>query len=953
MSTNPLRRLADHGQSVWLDFISRNLITSGGLQRLIVEDDLRGVTSNPAIFEKSIAGSADYDEAIQALARDGRTPLEVYEALAVEDVQRAADAFTDVYRRTKGDDGYVSLEVNPHLAHDTQGTIDEARRLWRAVDRPNVMIKVPGTRAGLPAIRRLIAEGININVTLLFAIERYRDVAKAYVAGLEDRKASGQPLERVRSVASFFLSRIDTLIDPMLEKIAKGGGKPAEAARALRGEAAIASARLAYAVYREVFGGERFRGLTNKGAAVQRLLWASTSTKNPDYSDTKYVEPLIGPHTVNTMPQETIDAYRDHGQPAARIEEGLEQARRLPGALSALGIELDAITQRLEEEGVEKFNKPFDALQSVIATRCAAAAPRGGGRVNMHLGSAQAAVDAQVAGLDRAQFLPRLQRRDGTLWKGDPTQQQQIGESMGWLECAERIEEDLDTLRVFAEGVKRDGFTHVVHMGMGGSSLAPMVLQHALGTVAGGLPVIVLDTTDPATIAALERRIPLERTLFIVASKSGTTGEPLAFGDYFYERVRAARKERAGRSFIAITDPGTPLVEQARERGYRAVFLNFADVGGRYSALTYFGIVPAVLMGWDVAELLTRARRLQKACAAAGAVASCPAARLGATLGALAKKGRDKVTFACSPTLAILGTWLEQLIAESTGKEGMGLLPVAGEPLGPPEAYGEDRVFVSIAIAGEAEATTRDRLAVLSRAGHPVIEIELGDRLDLGAEFLRWEIATAAAGAVLAINPFDQPNVQESKDNTTRLLKTAREGGRLPEGEPAVAAGPLTLFAQAPAASAEAALAEILGQIKPNDYVAILAYLTEDDATVRRLESLRLNIRDRLHVATTLGFGPRYLHSTGQYHKGGPANGVFLEITADDARDVAIPQRPYGFSVFCRAQALGDLQALWRHRRRALRIHLSGDRQQALAALERALGAAVSDVAGAACARSE
>ncbi|MGB6198909.1 MAG: transaldolase [Candidatus Acidiferrales bacterium] len=369
MKENPLKQLGTLGQSLWLDYIRRDLITSGKLKRLIEEDGLRGMTSNPAIFEKAIADSADYDNEIQALALKGKGVNEIYEALSQHDVQSAADVFRPLYDTMDGKDGYVSLEVNPHLAHDTNGTIAEARRLWTALDRPNVFIKVPATAEGLPAIQQLISEGISVNVTLLFGLPRYREVAEAYIAGIESRVAQGKPVKHIASVASFFVSRIDAMVDPLLEKPSAKGGQEAYLDNQVHGQVAIASAKMAYQIYKEMFGGERFKKLAAQGARVQRLLWASTSTKNPKYSDVKYVEALIGPDTIDTAPLETIDAYRDHGDPKARLEENVHQARWVLDELSNVGIKIDEVTQKLEDEGVEKFNQPFDKLMQTLAKR--------------------------------------------------------------------------------------------------------------------------------------------------------------------------------------------------------------------------------------------------------------------------------------------------------------------------------------------------------------------------------------------------------------------------------------------------------------------------------------------------------------------------------------------------------------------------------------------------------
>jgi transaldolase len=369
VSKNNLLKIQEFGQSIWLDYISRGMIHSDELKRLIEEDGLRGVTSNPSIFDQAFEGSQDYEEAIRALSQEGKTAEEIYQALTVEDVQMAADEFRHLYDASEGTHGFVSLEVNPHLAYRTEETMAEARELWRSLDRPNVFIKVPATKEGLPAIEQLISEGINVNVTLLFGLPRYREVAAAYIAGLEERAAAGKPVDRVRSVASFFLSRIDVLVDPKLEEIMAGKGSKAETAQELHGQVAIASAKEAYQIYKGIFGHERFQRLAYKGGRPQRVLWASTSAKNPDYSEVKYVEPLIGPETINTLPQETLKAYRDHGNPEERLEQGLEEARKVLELLPEVDMDIDQVTQQLEKEGVGKFIKPYDRLMDTLAKK--------------------------------------------------------------------------------------------------------------------------------------------------------------------------------------------------------------------------------------------------------------------------------------------------------------------------------------------------------------------------------------------------------------------------------------------------------------------------------------------------------------------------------------------------------------------------------------------------------
>jgi glucose-6-phosphate isomerase len=508
---------------------------------------------------------------------------------------------------------------------------------------------------------------------------------------------------------------------------------------------------------------------------------------------------------------------------------------------------------------------------------------------------------------------------------------------------AEKMTDVCDDLASFAEEIRGAGYRDVVLLGMGGSSLAPEVLRAALGIRDGYPDLAVLDTTDPASIRGVENALDPAKALFLVASKSGTTVEVLSLFAYFMEEVKAARGATAGESFVAITDEGTPLQELARRHRFRRVFTNASDVGGRYSALSYFGLVPAALIGADVAKLLDRGLTMAEASAPCVAASEAPGLWLGATLGELALAGRDKLTLAVSPEVASLGAWVEQLIAESTGKEGKGILPVDGETLGEPSVYGDDRLFVHLRLDGDDSLD--DAVGNLAAAGHPVITLHLRDAYDLGGEFFRWEFATASAAAILGINPFDEPNVAESKENTHRLLDAYRLRGALPEGQPVVREEGVALFAEETGGGLKEALASFLGRACPNDYVALIAYLTRAPATEAALQSMRLAIRDGTRAATTLGYGPRYLHSTGQLHKGGGDNGLFILFTGDDPEDLEVPGQPYTFGVLKRAQALGDLEALQRRGRRVVRLHLSDNVEAGLGKVARALQSAIASLA--------
>jgi transaldolase / glucose-6-phosphate isomerase len=870
---NPLQQLVDAGQSPWLDFVRRTLITSGELQRLI-DDGITGVTSNPSIFGKAIGGSTDYEAEITRIATDGtdHDPLDVFEDLAIMDIQLAADVLRPRYDATERRDGFVSFEVAPRLARDPAGTIEAARRLWRRIDRPNVLIKIPGTTEGLQAIEQAIADGINVNVTLLFSVEAYAGVAAAYQRGIERRVEADEPVERVASVASFFVSRVDSAIDARLPEDSD-----------LRGRAAVANAKLAYERFEEIFSGERWEGLAEAGARVQRPLWASTSTKNPAYPDTLYVDELVGPDTVNTMPMNTVDAVRDHGtvRPKA-IWEGRDDAKAHVERLAAEGISLSEVTDRLLEDGIVSFAKDFDALLETIGTKLDRVRA-GHERRRTVLSTMLAPVTERLERMDADRVIERIWRKDQTVWKDDPTE---ITNRLGWLTVVDLMHERAFELESFAKQAASDGFETAVLLGMGGSSLAPEVFMRTFGEAEGALELIVLDTTHPVTIERVASGLELPKTLFVVASKSGGTTETLSHFAHFWEATPN------GNQFVAITDPGTSLESLAREHGFRALFLNPDDIGGRYSALSYFGLVPAALIGAPLHEVLDRAEEMQTASERIVPAAQSPGATLGALMGEAARAGRDKITLALPGEIASFGSWVEQLIAESTGKEGVGIVPVVGEPLGEPDVYGQDRVFVAI---GEHEA-----IGPLETYGHPVARIAFDDREQIGGEFFRWEMATAVAGHVLGINAFDQPNVQEAKDATKEILASGKvEDPGFDE------------------------LGALLDQVGEGDYVAILAYLDRTSETEDAIERTRLAIRDRYKVATTTGFGPRFLHSTGQLHKGGPNSGVFIQVV-DRGRsaDLKIPGQPYTFGTLIDAQALGDLRSLRTRGRRVARVTL-------------------------------
>ncbi len=931
--SNPLVELSSFGQSVWLDQIERALFKSGKLQKLIQDDGLRGMTSNPTIFEKAITGSGDYHDEIDRAARDGKTGNEIYEGVVVDDIAHAADLFRPLYDSTNGGDGFVSLEVSPLLAHNTDGTIREARSLFSRLGRPNVMIKVPATDEGLPAIEELIASGLNINVTLIFSVHRYEEVAEAYIRGLERRAQAGQPIDRIGSVASFFVSRIDSAVDKELDALEKAATDPQKKQQihALRGKAAIANAKMAYASFKKIFESPRFEALKRKGARVQRPLWASTSTKDPSYPDVLYVTELIGAHTVNTMPPATIDAWRDHGKPAANLEKDMDKAPELFNQLKAVGIDFKKITDKLTADGVRSFSQSFIDLMRAIEQRREASLPGIKERHVSSLGKYETDVKAALEEISSKSIIERFWKKDAAIWSDNAEDQKIINNALGWLTVVDLMQSRVKELKTFSEEILGAGFKHAVVLGMGGSSLCPEVLRRSFGKQMDYPELLVLDSTVPAAVLALDHQIDPRKTLFIVASKSGTTTEPQMFYRYYYDKVKQLLGDKAGQNFIAITDPGTQMETEAKRDNFRRIFTNMADIGGRYSALSYFGLVPFAVMGGDVESLLRRAKAAMEACSSTDA-ANNPGAKIGAILGALARKGRDKVTFITPAPIDSLGLWTEQLIAESTGKHGKGIVPVAGEALGDPKVYGDDRVFVYIGVTGSNGANYEAHLQALEQAGHPVLHHVLNSPLDLGEEFFLWEFATPIAGALVGINPFDQPNVQESKDNTKRILNEYVASGKIPQ-LPVVSSGSgLSVLtddgnrkALGTASTPEAAIAAHLARIQKHDYFAITQYVEETAEIESLIQRIRIAVRDKTCVATTTGYGPRFLHSTGQLHKGGPATGVFLQLISADAKDVPLPAEKFTFGVLKQAQALGDFESLSKRQRRAIRVDLGTD----------------------------
>lgn len=939
MAENNARQVAKLGQSLWLDYIHRKDIHDGTFQQYI-DDGILGVTSNPSIFQKAIGESDTYDDTIRNFL--DLTPEEVYEKLAIEDIQAATDLFLPVYEETDGRDGYVSLEVSPLLAHDTEGTIQEAQRLYDAVDRPNIMIKIPATDAGIPAIEESIAAGINVNVTLIFAVDNYEAVAEAYIRGLERRLEAGKQVDNIASVASFFLSRIDSAVDRILENNIRaaqvhGDTSRITANRRLLGQAAIANAKLAYRAFQRIFEGERFQQLREARAQVQRPLWASTSTKNPAYSDTRYVDRIIARDTVNTLPPNTLEAFMDHGTVKDTIhinDEDYLPPDEVMDKLAELGVDIDQVTTRLQVDGVDAFADSFDTLINQVAAKITVLKTGVMTRQIAALGIYADKVNDAVKELERDFISGRIWSKDGSIWKDHGPTIEKIRNRLGWLDVLTTI--DYDRLKNLQASIRESDFAHVVLLGMGGSSLAPEVMFTTFGKQDDFPELTVLDSTDPARIRQIESQIDLDRTLFIVASKSGGTIETLSFYKHFWEKTG-----HNGDQFIAITDPDTPLESLAKERNFRDVFLNPADIGGRYSALSYFGMVPAAIIGVDLDRARDAAANMIEACNESIPGSFHPAVIFGGIIGALVKEGRDKLTIYASESIKSFGDWIEQLIAESLGKDGKGVVPVVGTTIGRPHDYVTDRLFVYLRVDNDKDVDEMDAgIRALREAGHPRVTMRLPDSYAIFGEFFRWEFATAVAGSLLQVNPFDEPNVTEAKTATKKQLEYYEQNGELPPQEPLIGGQSVEMFSDETTVAplrelcrahgyddnsrTEVVAAQFAGT-NAGDYFAFLIYFTPDEESAALIKDLQRRLRHVTKRAVTIGYGPRYLHSTGQLHKGGPNNGIFFQLTADIVDDLDIPDAPYSFGTLLAAQAAGDMEALFGHNRRAFRLHIKDD----------------------------
>ena len=947
MDDNSLWGLRGRGQGVWLCGLRRLLTEADSLAGLAVSYGISGIETDLLMLAGAVERGPEYHDSLVSWA-NGVSVARPVEALLIEEASIGARLLAPVYEETEGRDGYVSVDVDPSLANDVEEMSMAIRRLHSAIDEPNVIPRLPPTKSGCAVFEAFTAEGFSVHVGPIFSVASAERVTEAFARGALRLPKEIEKARRLASVVSFGLASLDEAIDELLKGWIRTADRDVSGAESLLGSVATAIAKVACRHQRDLLFQKLPGSLRESGPRSLRLMWTDLATGDPRRHRLRYIHRLIGPDTIAAMP---LGLMRDCAcAPLAESALGqrVDEAEEILEEVESLGIDLDAIGSELQERYIARRRLQYGELGNVIL---AATEDNVGGKrqadevagIVAPLSTSELEVpSALIEAKNIDDQLPtRLWLKDSSLWSEDPTAQDFIRNRLGWLDLVESTPSASASSREFVKRMDDGDVDQVILLGMGGSSLCAEVCRQVFAVE----DVWIVDSTIPTTVAAVAASVDLGRTLVIVASKSGTTIELQALLDFFHARC-TRMFDRPGQRFVAITDPGTPLEQIAYERGFRSLWLAPTDVGGRFSALSVFGILPMELMAIDSVAVWTSARRMAASCAAGTSTPDNPGTRLGAALFNAYEAGRDKVTFVCSPSLTAFGMWAEQLIAESTGKEGVGLVPIVGEPVGEADQYGDDRIFVALELAGEDDSGRDIWLDALRQEGHPVMKFVLDNRYQIGAEFIRWQIAVASAGFLMGINPFDQPDVQGSKNRTKAILDSYKAGTGMPDRAPIAMGSGWVVFAdlerdkelasQQNGDGLESWLSAHLGRAQVPDYVALQAFVACEPRTLSAFQEIRRLLCERRGVATTLGWGPAFLHSTGQLHKGGPDNGIFLQITADDSEDIEIPGAGYSFGRLVRAQSLGDLAALEERGRRVLRVHLRDVASGAEALLEAA-----------------
>lgn len=887
------KKFKEIGQSIWLDSISRDMILNNTLSNLIEKYEITGLTSNPTIFENAILNSNTYDESIKIVSKKFKNLDDIAYSLMIEDIQRACDLLKKIFEKTNKNDGYVSIEIPPTI-DETNSIIDCAIKIWEMVDRENLMIKIPATKNGIKAEEELIKRGINVNMTLIFSPQAYKEVVKSYLSALNwrlENKLDGN----VFSVASFFVSRIDTEINKILTELSTQNQDIEKRNEIIfmRGKAAISVSLITYDIYLKSFFTDEFKKYREAGFKPQKLLWASTSTKDPSLRDTIYMDELCLPNTINTVPQHTIFSFFDHGKiNTDDISLRINQAYETYNRLTNYSINWSEIFDKLLNDGIKKFIDSYKNILNSIEKKIKTLETE---IITMQLFNSS--IKKIISEIEKNSFIERLFSKDHTLWKTDPTSAKIIKNSLGWINLPKEMINKIDEINQFKKEIINEGFKYVVLLGMGGSSLAAEVILNIFGNDKK-VKLFVLDSTNPDWILRLSQKIEITKTLFIVSSKSGTTLETITHFKYFYNLIKK-KKQKPGKNFIAITDNSTPLQEMAKKYGFRKIFINPSDIGGRFSALSYFGLIPASFTSIDIKSFLKKSQEALDELK----TKNPPSIVLGSFLAASYLNGRDKLTIILPKKLERFGLWIEQLIAESTGKEGKGILPIIDTEVYDISSYSNDRFFVVINLKDFKE--NEEKIEMLIKNGHPVLRIFLNDIYDIGKEFYRWEIATSLAGYMMKINPFDQPDVQFTKDFTKKILSSPKT-----ELKADIITKNWDVYLANIENEERSLIWSIIKNLKENGYIALCSYLDENEKTLNMLTKIKKLLTERLSIPTISVYGPRYLHSIGQLFKGGKNSGVFIILTSKPKKDIKIIGEDLSFTKICMSQAKGDFLAM-------------------------------------------
>ncbi|MDW8300014.1 MAG: bifunctional transaldolase/phosoglucose isomerase [Anaerolineae bacterium] len=935
---------------LWFHDLSRALLAAQPLDALPVSS----FTTHLVRLERAIGEGNAYDAALEQSTPDDAHSC--FQALLAEDARCAADALRPRFV-PEWASGVVSVDLSPLRAETPAQRLEAARQLFQAIGRPNVLIKLPAQPSLLTIIEQLLYEGVNVHFTHVYSAATYEAAAECYLRALERRALEKLPLNGVISVVSFHVSSLDAVVDRQLQNNIRAAQTRGELARVsanaeLLGKIGVANANNVYRRSRDVYNSERFARLRAQGALPQRLLWTDIAPISPLQTPTHYLDCLNHTEALLLIEPTMLDKLADYEQDAMPRTAALREAPDILARLAAVGIDLDLVARQLVSDADEMYGEAFAKLIARVDGKRKLLSSGFMRRQTLVLGQYQKPVETELQRLRSQKSITRTWACDASLWTDSPTVAAQIQARLGWLRLPTDGRIDREVLCAARAESQRAGWQHIVMLGMGGANITAETLYGIFGQQAGFPALITLDSTDPTAIRDVESQIDFARTCFIVASKSGSTLETLAMLYYFYQRC-VEQGLKAGDHFIAITDPETRLAEEAQRLGFRAVYYNPTDMAGRYAALSYFGMLPAAMLGLDFEKVLDRAAEMALACGANVMGNNHPGLWLGTVMGVLARRGLDKLTLITSPEIAAFGAWAEQLIAESSGKEDKGVIPISGGTVGLPHDYSDDRLIVYLRLENGAQNPDQ-AVQMLQEAGHPVVTLNLRDVYDIGAEFFRWQFAAATLGMVLGINPFDEPAVEESKHNTQRLLDTYVAQGALPHSAPAYTEDGVSLFADDVTAALlhqlrvqqafettplSGMLAAFLRLARSGDYIGFLAYLPPRAEYIAQLEKFRRQLRHVLQRAVTLGFGPRYLHSTGQLHKAGCDKGVFIQLTVDDPEPLPIPNMPYSFSILKQAQAEGDYEALQSRGRRIIRLHLGAEPLVGLRKIEAAVEA--------------